>query len=443
VSDLNTRWIKTTILIVLALVIQAPPVISLPQDLLNKPTIGFSNMFEDKKENILGRQFVPREVIPLESSIDPADYLLGPHDEVTVGIWDEISFSIPVDVTPEGTIILSPAGLIDVKGLTVREAEDKVRGALRSYYPNVEVTLTLTGIRSIKVHIAGEVYYPGSYEVTPVDRVFDIIQMSGGFLPGGSSRNISVKKLGTGESKTIDLESFLQDGDIKGNPHLEEDNLIYVPPKSNMILVRGEVNGRVSPGLLEQRKTKAKEDEFLDGPMEIFLEFREGDLLSEAIKRAGGLKETADFQGGMIHRLDPASSDSIITVEVDLYALFVLGDLSADVELQKGDIIEVPMDARRVYVIGFVENPGPFPFHSNLTAYEFVGIAGGPSDDGSMGGWKIIDTEGERRKARHDDIVGPGETVYVPERLLTKLGKVLTPVSAVSTIIISIVALQK
>ena len=380
-------------------------------------------------------------MIPLEGAIDPSTYRLGPYDEVTVGIWDEVSWSIPLQVTPEGTIIFSPAGSIDLRGLTIRKAEEKVRDILKSYYPNVDITLTLTGIRHIKVHLSGEVYFPGSYEVTPVDRVFDIIQMAGGFLPGGSVRNISIKRMPTGEIRHVDLERFLQNGEIGGNPLLQDGDIIYVPPKTNMILVRGEVHGKVSPGLLQQRIAQVPEQEVRGVKTEIFLEYREGDLLSEAIMRAGGLRETADLSGSYILRKETASSDSIIAV--DLHKLFILGDPSADVPLQKGDIVEIPMEARRVYVLGYVTDPGPVPYQANLTANDYVGIAGGYSETGSARGWKVIDAEGEKMKIKPDDIIRPGETVVVPERFVIKLGRVLSPVSAISTIIISIVALQK
>jgi protein involved in polysaccharide export with SLBB domain len=360
---------------------------------------------------------------------------------VTVGIWEEISQSIPLTVSPEGNIILSPIGLIDVGGMTLREAEGHVRDTLKSFYPRVPITLTLTGIRTIKVHLSGEVYYPGSYEVTPMDRVFDLVQMAGGFLPGGSVRNIRIRRSVTEEQWSVDLERFLQEGEIGENPRLREGDIIHVPSKTNMILVRGEVHGRVSPGFLQQRPNIPPEEEIRGAKTEIFLEYRDGDMLSQAIMRAGGLKETADLDEAYILRNNAIWGDTVLSA--DLHRLFVLGDPAADISLQKGDLVEIPMDDRYVYVVGIVNNPGPIPYQANRTAYEYVGLAGGPTIEGSNGGWKVITTDGVKRRIGEDEIIGSGETIVVPERLLTKLGKVLTPVSAASTIIISIVALRR
>ena len=83
----------------------------------------------------------------METAIEPDSYILGPNDEDTIGIWGEISKSIPLRITTEGSIILSPAGLIDLRDLTIREAETRVREILGSYYPAIDITLTVTGIR--------------------------------------------------------------------------------------------------------------------------------------------------------------------------------------------------------------------------------------------------------------------------------------------------------
>jgi protein involved in polysaccharide export with SLBB domain len=408
------------------------------QEIRSIPEIGLDDIW---REDVPTRPTTPPERIPMETAVDPESYILGPNDEVTIGIWDEISKNIPLRVSPEGTIIFSPAGLIDLRDLTIREAEEKVREILRSYYPGIHITLTLTGIRNMKVHISGEVYYPGSYEVTPVDRLYDLIQMSGGFLPGGSIRSITIRELNSEEIERVDLEKFLLDGRIEGNPYLNDGDIVYVPPKSNVVLVRGEVHGKVSPGLLQQRIPSQPEELIRGAKTEIFLEYRDGDMLSEAISRAGGLRESANMEAARIIRHDSASGDSIIPI--DLYSLMVLGDLSADLPLQKGDIIDIPMTARWIYVIGNVTNPGPIPYHANLSVREYVGMAGGHTEIGAMGRWKIIDEHGRKRKVDLRSVVYPGETIVVPERFITVLGKFLSPVSAVSTIIISIVALQK
>jgi len=101
------------------------------------------------------------------------------------------------------------------------------------------------------------------------------------------------------------------------------------------------------------------------------------------------------------------------------------------------------MGGRFVYVIGIVNQTGPIPFQAGRSAYEYVGMAGGPTINGSNGGWQMVSIDGRKRDIDPNDPVGPGQTVVVPERLLSKLGKFLTPISAASTIIISIVAVQR
>ncbi len=382
------------------------------------------------------REGVPSsvDIVPQEAAIDPATYSLGPNDIVTIGIWDEVSLSIPLRVTPDGTIILNPAGPIALAGLTVCEAEKEVRHVLKSFYPNVDITLTLTGIRQIKVHVSGEVLYPGSYDATPVNRVFDLIQMAGGLLPGGSVRNLSIRRQPEGEAENVDMERFLYNGDLGANPMLSEGMIVYVPQRRNTIHVRGAINGIARPD--------GKTNELDESPVhEAVLDFREGDRLSDAMLRTGGLTETADPRNARIIRHDTTASDSVIPV--DLYGLLVMGDESLDLPLRKGDVIEIPGNEQVVYVTGPVAEPGPYRYQPGLTAREYVGLAGGPDDTGSHRGWKIINESGRQRRIDRNYAVRAGETIVVPERFLTTLGKIVMPLSAVSTIIISIIALQR
>jgi len=63
-------------------------------------------------------------------------------------------------------------------------------------------------------------------------------------------------------------------------------------------------------------------------------------------------------------------------IAVDLYDLLEQGRLDLNVVLRNGDVINVP-EAKKFYVVGFVEDPGGFPLTHPTTVLEAVALAGG------------------------------------------------------------------
>ncbi|MDE6502858.1 MAG: polysaccharide biosynthesis/export family protein, partial [Muribaculaceae bacterium] len=64
----------------------------------------------------------------------PEDYRLGPGDEVVINIWGNNENNIRETITPEGNIIVSQVGPVYLSGLTVKEANNRVKSALSSIY---------------------------------------------------------------------------------------------------------------------------------------------------------------------------------------------------------------------------------------------------------------------------------------------------------------------
>lgn len=96
------------------------------------------------------------------------------------------------------------------------------------------------------------------------------------------------------------------------------------------------------------------------------------------------------------------------------------GKLSRNVAIRDGDTIFVPK-IDRFYVIGMVRNAGSYPLERNMTVLQAISTAGGVSERGSNRRLKIIRIVDNKRKelnAKPTDIVEPGDTIVVPQRLL-------------------------
>ncbi|MBO4263524.1 MAG: polysaccharide biosynthesis/export family protein, partial [Bacteroidales bacterium] len=67
---------------------------------------------------------------PNENAATPEDYVLGPEDEVIIDIWGVNEATIRKTITPEGRIILSQVGPVQLSGLTIKQATAKIRRSL-------------------------------------------------------------------------------------------------------------------------------------------------------------------------------------------------------------------------------------------------------------------------------------------------------------------------
>ena len=152
-----------------------------------------------------------------------------------------------------------------------------------------------------------------------------------------------------------------------------------------------------------------------------------GDMnLVEAIARAGSTLPTASGEAVVVHPVQGASGPTLPnqdaaakTERIDLRAM-QNGEFTGTVVLRDGDTIFVPR-AESVYVFGQVKNPGAYPLQQkSTTVLQALSLAGGVSDRGSTGRIKIariINGEKREMKVKLGDVVQPGDTVIVEERI--------------------------
>ena len=97
------------------------------------------------------------------------------------------------------------------------------------------------------------------------------------------------------------------------------------------------------------------------------------------------------------------------------------GRLSANLLLQDSDTIIVP-PAERVYVSGFVKQPGSYVIRPGMTVAQAIAEAGGFSERGSTRGIKIVRKDAKGREievdAKMSDTVRPDDLIRVRQRLI-------------------------
>lgn len=305
----------------------------------------------------------------IETTIDPASYILGPNDIMTVFIAPivykpEIPSHIDIPISPDGRIIIPGIGAIAIGGLSLQEAESLISSQVMKVLKTPSVSLTLRKMRTFKVFVRGAIRKPGIIPATPADRVSEIIDRAGGLMHDASMRAITLTRYGAQNKQSIlpvDLQDFYFKGDKTHNPFLSGGDVIYIPAQSstNIFEVSGEVG---KPGVFE---------------------FKTGETLLSALQAAGGFLATAKLDSIEISRFNE-DNKTITTWHVDLSDMNLQTFQSGnDINLEAGDRIAIRKkhDWRKPHTIaitGEVMKPGRYAVDpESVTIQELIERAGG------------------------------------------------------------------
>ena len=150
-----------------------------------------------------------------------------------------------------------------------------------------------------------------------------------------------------------------------------------------------------------------------------------GMTLIEALARAGSTLPTASGDVAIVRAPKDAkgpvlpNKDTNVNIERASIKDLEGGALSQNFDLHDGDTIFVPR-AETIYVFGQVKNPGAFSLtERDTTVLQALSLAGGVTENGAMNRVKIVRiVKGEKKtiKIKLEDIVLPGDTIFVPER---------------------------
>lgn len=349
-------------------------------------------------------------------------------------------------VSPDGTIIIPNLGPVKVSGLTVEAAENKIRMELGRIMSdlvsgasaNMFVSVSLGQIRSIKVHIVGEVMAPGTYTLNSFATLFNALYASGGVNDIGSLRSIKLFR-NSKEIANLDVYDYLLNGRFETNVRLEDNDMIMVNTYDQLVTITGKVKrkrifelrqGETLKQLLEMaggfagdayredirvnRKSgrryqiaTVKEKDFgsfvmHDGDscvVDSVIPFYENRLIitgavwrpgeyelneqvhtvKQLIDQAAGVKEDEFTGRAQLTRLNPDFTSTLIGVDIK----GILNGTSPDIELHPEDQLHIPslFDLREPYTIkvsGAVNYPDTiFPYQYNMTIEDAIILAGG------------------------------------------------------------------
>lgn len=395
---------------------------------------------EKRKKKVFGRDIFNNKNLTFEPNMNiatPQNYILGPGDAVYIDIYGASQKTIESTVSPDGEVTIEGFGPVQVSGLTVAQANARLRSTLGARYSSSKIKLTVGQTRSIMINVMGEVKNPGTYTLPAFATVFHALYMAGGTNDIGTMRNIKVYRNNRLVS-VVDIYDYILNGKLTGNVRLADNDVISVGPYDCLVNITGKVKRPMyyemkrneSVGTLLKyaggftgdaykksvriaRKTGREYsvynvDEFdmsafhladedsvsVDPILPRFSNMVEvkgavfrpgmyqvgGDINSvkTLIEHADGLREEAFTARAVMHRMKKDRTLEVVPVDVE----GILDGTVPDIPIQNNDVLFIPtkqemMEEQTITIHGEVQYPGIYRYADNETLEDFVLQAGG------------------------------------------------------------------
>lgn len=399
-----------------------------------------------KAHKVFGRDIFNNKELSFEPNMNiatPQNYRLGPGDAVIIDIYGASQKSEQCTVSPDGDVIIEGYGPVAVSGLTVAQANARLRSTLGSRYSSSRIKLTVGQTRTIMVNVMGEVKLPGTYTLSAFATVFHALYMAGGTNDIGTLRNIKVyrnNRLVT----VVDIYDYILNGKLTGNVRLADNDVIVVGPYDCLVNISGKVKRPMfyemkknesvasllkysgsftgdayNKAVRVNRKTGKEFAVFNVGEFD-FANFHiaDGDSVMvdsiipryantvevkgavfrpgmynlgeqvnsvrSLIEHAEGTTEMAFTNRAVLHRMKEDRTLKVISVDL----VGIMKGTTPDIPLQENDVLFVPtktenIEQRTITIRGEVQFPGVYKYADNETIEDFVLQAGGLTDKAS------------------------------------------------------------
>lgn len=289
-----------------------------------------------------GSTFAPLDQVPV-----PADYVLGPGDELLVRAWGAVDLELRTRIDRNGLVNIPRVGPVRVAGLRASEVEGYLTQQVGRLFRNFQLNVTLGQLRSIQVFVVGQARRPGQYTVSSLSTLMNAVFASGGPAVNGSMRRIQLRRAGAVVAE-LDLYDFLLKGDLTNDrPLLPGDTIVYLPQGPQVALI----GATDKPAVYELRG--------------------ETETLGDILRYSGGLSPVTSTHQVQVERVDPQHPRSprhVMMMNLDAQGLAA--------PVRAGDVVTLfrvtPEFANAVTLRGNVAAPLRYPYQPGMRVSDLI-----------------------------------------------------------------------
>jgi len=350
------------------------------------------------------------QFLPLLAGPVPADYKLGPGDNLVLILTGDVELTYSLPVTREGFVLIPQVGQVHVANLTLDQLRDVLYTRLGRVYSGVRRTanattrfdVTVANVRANQVYVVGEVSQPGAYQISSLGTVFTALYAAGGVTERAKLRGVEVQRLGKTVA-TLDLYDYLLRGNTRNDIRLETGDVIFVPIHESRVRMSGAV---LRPAVYETKT---------------------GETLADMLAAAGGFRPDAALERVKVLRFLPAggrTSQTTARIAIDVPLRQGAGSTEQvpPFGLEDGDVVQVDSlagaaDQYTVAITGMVQQPGTYPWRPGITLRQLMVLARGPRIGADLRDAEIAKLPADRSKGQLATTMRvPLDSTYLFER---------------------------
>ncbi len=164
----------------------------------------------------------------------PAEYLIGPGDNININVWRNPEVSMSVPVRPDGKITTPLVEDLQASGKTSTQLARDIEKSLEKYILQPVVTVIVNGFvgpYSQQIRIIGQAARPQALAYRHGMSLMDVMIAVGGvtdFAAGNKARIIR-KVDGKEQQLTVRLQDLVRNGDVSANLPMRPGDVLVIP----------------------------------------------------------------------------------------------------------------------------------------------------------------------------------------------------------------------
>lgn len=306
------------------------------------------------KNSVTSTKLVDGIAFAVEDSL----FYVSPGDQLKLRWWGIGEGVENLVVNTRWELVVPDMGVVNVRGATLKTVREDLLKMLRSHIRVKMMDLQLIKLAPAQVQITGLVPKPGVYDISPGAHLSEALKLAGLQVgeelrfrqtasppgPNDNYRLPSLRKIlvvrGSGrDSLWSDLVKAYNGGDADADPRLFTGDKIRLYPQGPVLTVSG------------------------DAPFAGNAEFIPGESVDSFIKVVGLTQCPAAIQA--------------IRTSGERISLNKGSILDTEFSLLELPPVTYRMHNKLVWVEGFVQKPGAYPFRAGMTAKDLIDMAGG------------------------------------------------------------------
>ncbi len=174
---------------------------------------------------------------PTIAQVDTHFVMVG--DSVVFSVWGYPEFTTRTIVGRSGTITVPLVGQITAAGKTRDDFKQYIRQRLGEFIQGeIRITIEITSPIP-QIMVVGNVPRQGNFPASSDLSLLEVLTSAGGWTDQSDLRHIliSVQRTSGKEGGTVEvnLESYLENGNLRAVPLVHPGDLVYVPRKANAV----------------------------------------------------------------------------------------------------------------------------------------------------------------------------------------------------------------